>query len=116
MRLTTFSILFPLSIAVSSAAQSRQDLVLAQKQEKAQKLTADEVSKGEQRVLWLETVRFPLNIFEKGFHGIRPLIGGMPSGSGTVAGIGYLRGRDDELVKLEANARYSTRSFTELDG
>ena len=105
-----------LCFAVTARAQdSRQEIILKQKQDKAEELSAYEVSKLEARVLRLERVRFPRNILNRGFRGIRPLIGGMPSGSGFVLGVGYLRDPDYALVKFEANARHSTRSFTELD-
>lgn len=97
------------------AQDSRQEISLKKKLDKAKQLSSYEVSKGEARVLRLETARFPRNILKRGFRGIRPLVGGMPSGSGFAGGIGYLREPDFGLLKLEANARYSTRGFTELD-
>ena len=105
-----------LCFAVTARAQdSRQEILLEKKREKAEELSSYEVSKLEARFLRLERVRFPRNILERGYRGIRPLVGGMPSGSGFVLGVGYLRDPDFGLFRLEGNARYSTRSFAELD-
>ena len=101
--------------ATALAQDSRQEILLEKKQEKAEELSSYEVSKLEARFLRLERVRFPRNILERGYRGIRPLVGGMPSGSGFVLGVGYLRDPDFGLFRLEGNARYSTRSFAELD-
>ncbi len=63
-----------------------------------------------------EKACFPASIFVNGFRGIRPVIGGMPSGSGFVGGVGYIRGLESEYLKAQANARYSTRGFYQFDG
>ena len=90
-----------LCFAVSALAQdSRQEILLEKKKDKAKELSSYEVSKLEARVLRLERIRFPRNIFKRGFHGIRPLIGGMPSGSGFAGGVGYLREPDFGLFRL----------------
>ena len=103
-------------VAASALAQdSRQEIVLEEKQEKAKELSKYEVSKTEARVRRLERVKFPRNILEQGYRGVRPLVGGMPSGSGFVLGVGYLHDPDFGLFRFEGNARYSTRSFRELD-
>ena len=108
MKVKGLTALLLLTAASLSSAQSRQDLLLEQKREKAERLVEESASRSEKRIRALEKSRFPKNIFVKGFHGVRPLIGGMPSGSGAVAGIGYVRGLDYELVNIEANARYSS--------
>ena len=85
-----------LCLALPALAQdSRQEILLKKKQDKAEQLSSYEVSKVEARVLRLETARFPRNILKRGFRGIRPVIGGMPSGSEFAGGIEYLR--DHEL-------------------
>lgn len=107
-----------LCVAVHTQVQaqdSRQEILLEQKQEKAVELSLHEVSKLEARVLRLERMKFPSNILKRGYRGIRPLVGGMPSGSGFVLGIGYLHDPDFGLFTVQGNARYSTRSFSELD-
>jgi len=43
------------------------------------------------------------------------VIGGMPSGSGFVGGIGYHNGLDNEALEFEAAARVSSRLFTSYD-
>ena len=85
------------------------------RREKATNLTPAQVSRAEARVLALEKARFPQNIFVKGFHGIRPVMGGMPSGSGFVGGIGYVRGLESELFTVTVDGRYSTRGFAQAD-
>ncbi len=97
------------------AQDSRQEILLKSKREKKAHLTAYMTSRKEQRFLGLEKKRFYINTFRKGYRGIRPVIGGMPSGSGFAGGVGYVRSLDYELFELEANARYSTRGFSELD-
>ena len=116
MKVKGLTALLLLTAASLSSAQSRQDLLLEQKREKAERLVEESVSRSEKRIRALENSRFPKNIFVKGFHGVRPLIGGMPSGSGAVAGIGYVRGLDYELVNIEANARYSMALVVQTSG
>ena len=50
------------------------------------------MSDGERRLRGLERAQFPRNIFVNGYNGFRPIIGGMPSGSGLVVGGGYRAG------------------------
>ena len=94
---------------------SQAERLAAARREKAQNLVPAEVSSGEARVRRLEEARFPQNIFVKGFHGFRPVIGGMPSGSGVVLGGGYVRGLESEVYSISADARYSTRGFKQAD-
>ncbi len=95
--------------------QSQAERLAAQRREKARNLTPAEVPSGEARVRGLEEARFPQNIFVKGFHGFRPVVGGMPAGSGFVLGGGYVRGLESEVFTVSADARYSTRGFTQAD-
>ncbi len=69
----------------------------------------------ESRIRGLEKAKFPQNILVKGWHGLRPVIGGMPSGSGFVGGAGYVHGLEDQYFTFQTNARYSTRGYTILD-
>ena len=95
--------------------QSQAEQLAAARREKAQNLTPAEVSSGEARVRGLEETRFPFSIFQQGFHGFRPVMGGMPSGSGFVVGGGYVRGLESEVFTVSADARYSTRGFKRAD-
>lgn len=94
---------------------TRQEVLLQQRVEKREHLSVETLSTWERRLLALEKQRFPENVFVRGFHGIRPVLGGMPAGSGFVAGGGYIRGLNGEWVRLTANVRYSTRGYTALD-
>lgn len=95
--------------------RTRQELLLEQRREKAEELEPYQVSEWEARIRSWEQARFPLNIFIKGYKGIRPVVGGMPSGSGLVGGVGYVHGLDSEYFQFQTNARYSTRGYTTLD-
>ena len=102
--------------AVQTAApETRQEILQRQREAKQSELTPYVVSDGEERVSRLETFRLPRRIFAKGFGGFRPVIGGMPSGSGFVFGGGYIAGYNHELIQFTANARYSTRGYTSFD-
>ena len=102
--------------ADTQQSESQQEELERKRREKAQQLAPQVVSKAEERLGNWEKSRFPTNIFVNGFRGIRPVIGGMPSGSGFAGGVGYIRGLESEYVKAQANARYSTRGFYQFDG
>ena len=94
---------------------SQAEQLAALRREKAENLTPAEVSSGEARMRGIEKSRFSFSIFQQGFHGFRPVMGGMPAGSGFVMGGGYVRGLESELFTVSADARYSTRGFTQAD-
>ena len=94
---------------------TRQEILQRQREEKRGELTPFVVTDAEERVSRLETFRLPRRIFAKGFGGFRPVVGGMPSGSGFVYGGGYIAGYNHELIQFTANARYSTRGYTTFD-
>ena len=54
-------------------------------------------------------------LFTKGFGGFRPVIGGMPSGSGLVGGGGYIAGYNSDLLQFTANARFSVQGYQTYD-
>ena len=111
----------PLLAQDSSTEQSQESVLsqaerlAAQRREKAQNLVPAEPSSGDRRMRTMEKTRFPFSIFQQGFHGFRPVMGGMPSGSGLVLGGGYVRGLESETFTVSADARYSTRSFKQAD-
>ena len=110
------SLFLPLALdAQEPGAGTREELLLRKRREKAEKLTPYEVTKGEARVKGFEDARFPQKIFQKGWRGFRPVIGGMPSGSGTVLGGGYIRGLENEYFQFQANGRWSTKGYTMAD-
>ena len=82
--------------------KSQREILAERRREKAGNLSPYRVSGVEDRLIRLEDVKFPLNIFERGLHGLRPLIGGMPSGSGFVGGVGYVNGLEDEHLRFES--------------
>ena len=99
----------------ATSDQSQAERLAAERREKAQNLTPARVSSGEARMRGIEKSRFPFSIFQQGFHGFRPVTGGMPSGSGFVVGGGYVRGLESEVFTVSADARYSTRGFKQAD-
>ena len=127
MRLPRAIVLAPLLslAAVTAAAQtadesetepeSRAEILQRQRVEKSGRLEPYVISDAERRVRFLETWRLPRRLFTKGFAGFRPVIGGMPSGSGLAAGGGYITGYYSELLQFSANARYSTRGYEAFD-
>ena len=101
------------------AVTRRQEIWLSQREAKQERLAQEpapyEIPSAESRILSLEKRKFPQNIFVKGFHGIRPLIGGMPTGSGWVGGVGYIRGLEAEYFQMQANARISSLGYQVFD-
>ncbi len=99
-------------------ADSRQGILLAQREAKRQALTPERISRGEERMRGLETWRLPRAVFVKGFHGLRqrrPVLGGMPGGSGFVYGGGYVYGLDRTAVEFSTNVRASTLGYKQAD-
>jgi len=96
-------------------AETREELLLRKRMEKAESLSPYRITKAEARVKGFEDARFPQKIFQKGWRGFRPVIGGMPSGSGTVLGGGYIRGLENEYFQFQANGRWSTKGYTMAD-
>jgi hypothetical protein len=96
--------------------QTRRGVLRRQRESKAQELAPYAVSSNESRLRGWEKAKFPQNWLIKGWHGFRPVIGGMPSGSGTVFGGGYVHGLENQYFQFQANGRYSTKGFTQFDG
>lgn len=97
------------------AAETRAEILRRQREAKQSEVEPYEISSAEARLLQIEQWNFPRNIFVRGWNQFRPLIGGMPSGSGFVVGPGFVNGLDRENVDFQANARVSTRGFTTFD-
>jgi hypothetical protein len=119
--LASFLLLAAALLASSAAAQeseveTREELLRRKRLEKGKNLTPYVVSKAEERVKSFESARLPQKILQKGWRGFRPVIGGMPSGSGTVLGGGYIRGLESEYVQFQVNGRWSTKGYTMADG
>ncbi len=94
---------------------SRQEILQKLRREKAANLEPYEVSGAEKRARNWEKAKFPQNWLVKGWHGFRPVFGGMPSGSGFVFGGGYIHGLESQYFQFQANGRYSTRGYTSAD-
>ena len=99
----------------SDDVQTRAEILQREREAKRGELEPYEISSAEARLLRIQKANFPRNIFVRGWHQFRPLIGGMPSGSGFVVGPGFVNGLDRENFDFEANARVSTRGFTTFD-
>lgn len=96
-------------------AESRAGLMDAARQAKANSLIPAAVSTWERRLLALEARNFPQRLFADEFNGVRTLIGGMPSGSGIVGGVGFMRGATGDRLRFNASARVSTENARQLD-
>lgn len=104
--------------AVGQASEppaTRAEVLRRQREAKAQALEPYAISKAESRVLAFEAMNFPANVFQRGWRQFVPVIGGMPSGSGFVGGLGYHNGLDNEAFEFDASARVSTRLFSSYD-
>jgi hypothetical protein len=99
----------------SGNASSRQEILLEKRNEKKEQLEPYKVTGAEARIHGYEKIKFPTNIFVKGWRGLRPLIGGMPSGSGFVLGGGYIQGLENQYFQWQVNGRYSTKGYTTAD-
>ena len=100
----------------ASEASSRDELLRQLREEKSQQLRSYEISDMEARTRRWEKAKFPTNWLIKGWRGFRPVIGGMPSGSGFVFGGGYIHGLDAQYVQYQINGRYSARGYSMFDG
>ena len=98
-----------------SEPQTRAEILRLAREEKSQRLQPYGISRAEERVRFLETWRLPRRLFTKGFGGFRPVIGGMPSGSGLVGGGGYIAGYNSDLFQFTANARFSALGYQTYD-
>ncbi len=105
----------PPPLEAQEEVETREELLLRERKEKAERLSPYRVSKAEERVKGLEEARLPQKILQKGWRGLRPVIGGMPSGSGTVLGGGYIRGLENEYFQFQVNGRWSTKGYTMAD-
>jgi outer membrane protein assembly factor BamA len=109
------SVSLPVGAQETEEAETREEILLRKRREKADNLSPYRISKGEERVKGFEEARLPQKILQKGWRGFRPVIGGMPSGSGTVLGGGYIRGLEAEYFQFQANGRWSTKGYTMAD-
>ena len=86
----------------ASEASSRDELL---RQLREGEIPAAEVLRnlryGSEDTRW-EKAKFPTNWLIKGWRGFRPVIGGMPSGSGFVFGGGYIHGLDAQYVSTKS--------------
>ena len=115
--LAPFAVATPLSAQTAAQAEpeTRQEILQRQREEKRGQLEPYVISGAEERVKFLETWRLPFRLFSKGVGGFRPVVGGLPSGSGLVGGGGYITGYNSDLLQFTASARYSTRGYQAYD-
>lgn len=111
------------ALAMQSAEQMappddrlRADVLRERREEKSKQLVPQGVPPWEARLRGWEESQFPRNWLVKGWNGFRPLFGGMISGSGTVFGGGYIYGLGAQRLQAQANARFSTKGYTQFDG
>jgi len=103
------------SEGVHAAPPQAEDLA-ARRRAKAEQLAPEQVPVWEARIRRLfEENRPPISFFRPNRVGLHAAIGGMPSGSGFVVGLGELYGVDDQPIRVSAAARVSTKGFTQYD-
>ncbi len=105
----------PAGAALLPPAETRAALMDEARLTKAGTLTPEAVSTWERRMLALEARNFPRNLFAGEYNGVRALIGGMPSGSGFVGGVGYMQGATGDRLRFNVSARLSTENYRQLD-
>jgi hypothetical protein len=103
--------LLAMPVRGQGSSNTRQGVLDEMRREKSRHLEPYTVSNWERRTLWYEGNPVHAKLLDKGYHGIRGAIGGMPSGSGFVVGLGYLAGRYSEVTRFTLDGRYSTKSF-----
>jgi outer membrane protein assembly factor BamA len=96
--------------------RTRAEVLRERREEKSRELTPETVPPWDARLRGWEESQFPRNWLIKGWNGFRPLFGGMISGSGTVFGGGYIYGLEAQRFQAQANARVSTKGYTQFDG
>ncbi len=102
-------------VAQADQGITRQAALLAQREAKRDTLAPERVSQTEERVRAFETLRLPRAIFVKGFNGLRPVLGGLPGGSGFVFGGGYINSLNRRAYEFTTDARYSTLGYKQAD-
>lgn len=105
----------PAEAPLQPPADSRAALSDQARLAKAATLTPEVLSTWERRVLALEARNFPRHLFVDEYNGVRTLIGGMPSGSGVAAGVGYMAGATGERLRFNVGARWSIEHYRQLD-
>ncbi|UCF38218.1 MAG: BamA/TamA family outer membrane protein [Acidobacteriota bacterium] len=111
---STCSLALPLEETSDQSISQEEDLARLRR-EKSRALAPYAISEWEARIQRWEKARLPASIFQNGWNGFRPLIGGMPSGSGWVFGAGYVAESEGETLRGEINGRYSSLGYTQLD-
>ena len=96
--------------------RTRAEVLREQREEKSRELSPERVHPWDARLRRWEQSQFPRNWLVKGWKGFRPVFGGMIPGSGTVFGGGYIYGLGAQRFQAQANARFSTKSYTQFDG
>ncbi len=96
--------------------RTRAEVLRERREEKSRELSPERVHPWDARLRGWEQSQFPRNWLVKGWKGFRPLFGGMISGSGTVFGGGYIYGLGAQRFQAQANARFSTKGYTQFDG
>ena len=103
------------TVAQTDPTLTRGAILLAEREAKRQDLRPERVSRAEERIGAFETLRLPRAIFVKGFNGLRPVLGGLPGGSGFVFGGGYINGLNRRAYEFTTNARYSSLGYRQAD-
>ena len=94
--------------------ETRQEILLQERQAKAQNLAPEDLSTWEARLLRLQKGHFPQSLFAPS-NGVFPVIGGLPPGSGFVLGAGMVQGATSERLRFSLAGRVSTTAYKSLD-
>jgi outer membrane protein assembly factor BamA len=115
MKLTLALLAFAGAASLHAESSSRVAEILAEREQKARRLTPDQPSAWERRLNWFKDSGI-LERFDEGYNGVRIKLGGLVTGSGFAAGPEYSReGLLDGRLNLRASAQRSTRGYTKQD-
>ncbi|MFQ5770749.1 MAG: BamA/TamA family outer membrane protein, partial [bacterium] len=89
---------------------SRAELLIQRRHEKAQNLQTYKLKKMEKLLLAIENTQIPARI-AMGFYGVHPLFGGLKTGAGTGGGVLYDPTQNLKHFRFSLKAAFSVRSY-----
>jgi outer membrane protein assembly factor BamA len=115
MKLTPVVLAVAIAGTLQAEPSSRVAEILAEREQKARRLTPDQPSKWERRLNWIKDTGV-VDRFDEGYSGLRVKLGGLVTGSGFAAGPEFSReGLLDGRLNLRASAQNSTRGYRKQD-
>ena len=101
------------TFSLNAQTQSRTELLQQKRLEKSKNLKPYEPGKLEKLLLFVETFPFE-EIFEEGYKGFTPMIGGLKSGAGAGGGILFQPTDDLDKLYFSAKAAFSIHAYQDF--